>query len=215
LYCGEETNSDVEKKKNVERRRTVYPFRELHVVDSIRTVAARRNDKEGREILKRLADCIDLVAKSGVYHDDCRKEFFRDLRPCKRRGRPEDEYVKEAMDHIFSVLENGDDCQYSLSELLANYDGYVPDTRTIKKKLLQKYGDGVIVASNQKSGTIVCLRSAGMKILTEQWYSNKLEDATEERMRIVRTAARIIKEDMNAEVVSCSCPPLFFCTINV
>jgi len=41
----EEANSDVEKKKNVEKLRKIQPFRELHIIDSNRTVAARRNDQ--------------------------------------------------------------------------------------------------------------------------------------------------------------------------
>ncbi len=54
--------------------------------------------------------------------------------------------------------------------LYLNYwktDGYSPNVRTMKRKHVEKYGTNVIVMSNQRQEVTVCLKNAGMKILTQ------------------------------------------------
>ena len=170
-------------------------------VMSIRTTAQKHNDHTGRKVLKRLSTCIDLVAEEGRYHDDCEKKFSRgEISKSTKRGRPLDEDIDEAMNYIFYKLEEGDDCQYSLDELREDYVGYMPSPQTIKRRLEEKFGENIVVVSMQNREPTVCLRKTGAKILSDHWYTGKLDNNFDERLRIVRTAARIIKEDIHEKV---------------
>ena len=103
------------------------------------------------------------------------------------------------MDHIFLVLENGDDCQYSIQELTESYLGEVPHIKTIMRRL-EKYGCDIIISTNTNSEAVVYLRTTGQRILSDQWYIDRRTDEAEERSRIVIAATKIIKGDMNSKV---------------
>lgn len=70
----------------------------------------------------------------------------------------------------------------------------------MKTRLKQKYGDRIIITQNQKNAPVVCFREMGMKILINSWYTMKKNDEREERLRIVETAAAIIKEEIHSKV---------------
>ena len=76
---------------------------------------------------------------------------------------------------------------------------YPPDPRTVKARLLQKYGDDISIVVTHKR-TIVCFRNTGFKILTDSWYASKKTNAEEERLRVVRAAANILLEDIRSQV---------------
>lgn len=57
-----------------------------------------------------------------MYHNKCCKDFFSTKRSTGDiRGRPSDDYVSDAMDDIYSFLDSGDECQYSLNEVMEAY----------------------------------------------------------------------------------------------
>ncbi len=50
-----------------------------------------------------------------------------------RDGRSESEEVSNVMNDIYQILEENDECQYSLKELTENLT-FVPDPKTIKPR---------------------------------------------------------------------------------
>jgi hypothetical protein len=106
------------------------------------------------------------------------------------------------MGSILSYLkDNANECQFSLDDLMNLIEGdYRPDVRTVKSRLLKEFGDDVLIVERANKPTIVCFRNTGYKILTDAWYAEKEINPAEERMRIVRTAATIILEDIRSQV---------------
>ncbi len=162
LFCGQPANVDVEKKKGVEKQQ-IYEVRVQGTIDSTRCVAAECKDGPGWQVLNRLSGCIDLVATEGRYYKNCQKQFFLLGNTSKKRGRPQEEDIVTIMQHILSKLEDGDDCQYSISELLEDFGRYSPDVPTIKRKLVRKYDTNFIVMSNQRQEATVCFKNVGKK----------------------------------------------------
>lgn len=64
--------------------------------------------------------------------------------------------------------------------------------KTVKTKLIEKYGDSIVIASNSNKKMIICFKGISNEILTNAWYTNKKVNKEEERLRIVKTAATII-----------------------
>ena len=67
--------------------------------------------------------------------------------------------------------------------------------KTLKLKLMNAYGDGVMFAQMNKRPTVVCFRGSGLKLINT-WYSQREENEKDERLRIVKTAAVIVREDI-------------------
>lgn len=198
LFCAEEIDFVKMKKTKKEYRRTAYDVRTLTFQDSVKDMAKKRNDALGSLLLKRLSGSIDLVAEEALYHKDCFTSFFCPTSGIKR-GRPESDEITTAMDEIYRILEDSDECQFSLKELTENLS-YIPSVKTIKRKLIEKYDDDIIISSIQNRDMVICFRRTGSKLLSDMWYAERKNNMEEERKRVVRTAAAIILEDVRSMV---------------
>lgn len=74
------------------------------------------------------------------------------------------------MEHIYNILENDDECQWSFEEL--SKLTYVPTIQTIKIKLQEKYGDNKVIASNHEDQPMVCFHLMSNKLLTKLFKSS-------------------------------------------
>lgn len=156
-------------------------------------------------VWKRIISEPDLVAAEAIYHHDCYVSFFLITATSgQKRGRPKQENISEAMDTIFDLIKNSEECQFSISDLIDQLNGYKPDVRIVKSRLIEKYGNNVIISENSNNQPILCLRSFGDKLLNENWYINRNTDAQEERYRIISAAAEIIREYLWSQVHECS-----------
>ncbi|KAL4103551.1 hypothetical protein QTP88_018913 [Uroleucon formosanum] len=97
---------------------------------------------------------------------------------------------------VFDVIENSEECQFSISDLIDQLNGYKSDVKTVKSRLIEKYGNNVIISENFIKQPILCLRSFGDKLLNENWYINRNANTQEERLRIISAAAEIFREDL-------------------
>jgi len=122
----------------------------------------------GGEVIFRIDNVSDLVAAEGRYHGACGKLFFKRTstqQSCK--GRPENIEVTAAFDFICNYIEeNEDQCQFSIHEIFQNYKGYIPTEKIIKKRLLEKYGHDILIASGINRQPVICFRNTGYNILT-------------------------------------------------
>lgn len=126
-----------------------------------------------------------MVAADAQYHQPCFVSFFKPPKGGKSANLPSVE-VTDAINQISSFIESSEECQFAMTDLLKTVTGYVPTAKTIKKRLVEKYGDGIIISTNKKKETIVCVRDTGYQILTNAWYNEKKLDDREETLRIVR-----------------------------
>jgi len=161
LFCFEiipDNFSDIRKKKPVENRQIVCTVTSLNVGHSIIAQAKKRNDVWGKKVEKRLINEIDVVAADVIYHKHCFVNFFKSSSSGNlKRGRPQNESIMIVMDKIYSILENSEECQFSIeNDILSCIDyEYVPDVKTIRTKLLEKYGENIVISSANKKTTTV------------------------------------------------------------
>ncbi|XP_031335335.1 uncharacterized protein LOC116165167 isoform X2 [Photinus pyralis] len=201
FICGEEVPPDYsnkEIKKPAYRRNPVYPVTQFTVGKNIERLLKDRNDEVGRAILLRIGSVHDLPAADAQYHFLCMKELYLPKRQTKTQGRPRND-VDEEMQCIFNYIEDSsEECQFTIEELINKIESDCrPHPRTVKQRLLEKYGDDICITANMPY--IVCFKSTGHKIINDFWYQNRLSEK-EERTRIVETAAAIIVEDARSQV---------------
>ncbi|XP_076040412.1 glutamate--cysteine ligase isoform X1 [Oratosquilla oratoria] len=204
LFCGKDASSDFlkkESKKYLGDRESVHCIEMLHVKDTILKAGEMRKDEWGKEVCTRICNVVDLVAAEARYHSACMKKFYQTFSGMKC-GRPKSSTISEAMSHAFNYLEeNREECQFTFSEIFSEYEGELPTDKTIKSELIERYGHDIIVSVNKNRKPVICFRDTGNKILTDAWYENhRSHDEKEERLRIVKTAARIIAEDIRSQM---------------
>lgn len=115
-------------------------------------------------------------------------------------GRPVSDEVDRTMEYIYNYIqENSDECQFSLKQLQETIKGdFIPDARTIKKRLQRQYDYEILIFEAKGVDTIICFRNAGHKLLSQGWYEAKNSNPEEEKLRVIREAAAIIVEDIQS-----------------
>ncbi len=203
LFCGDECDQISDQKKPVDKR-NMYEMRKIPNKESIQHAAAARNDEWGRTVSARVEAVIsDLVAAEARYHTPCYCKFFK-MPSNRKKGRPTDDDSAAAFDRLYSFLRDNDECQYSLEELFDKLSEYLPDSisvcseRSMKRKLLDHFGDDIIITCLPGKKSVICFRNTGYKILSSAWYTQKSQDQKQERLRIVKTAAAIVREDIRS-----------------
>lgn len=172
LFCGEEASEVIEKKKEKKYRRVIREVSTLSFKDTVLKAAEARGDKYGRSVKERVNFEYDLVSVEAKYHDKCFSNFLL-VSGKGDAGRPLDENIRIAMENVFHYIENNDDCQFTLAELKDIMKDYVPDDKTIIKKLIARYGNNIVITTKSKSLTIICFRDTASNILTNSWYEKK------------------------------------------
>lgn len=204
VICGGDASQefiDRECKKPKNRREEVSCVTTIQFKDSLVRAAEVRQDEQ---VLRRISLEHDLVAAEARYHASCGKTFLkkRSTTTDYPRGRPEDDDVSQAFDYVCKYIEdNEDQCQFTLTEIFKNFQGYIPTYAALKTRLIRKYGEDIILTSGggTKQG-VICFRNTGYKIITDSWYQAKESNEKKERRRIVQAAAAIIREDIRSVI---------------
>lgn len=210
FLCGERITAEfieAQKRKRPDKRNSVITVEKMTLNKTILQAAEKRGDEWGMKIKERLTEDTDLVALDARYHLFCQRQLYRPVTtPGGSRGHRDFSSIDEAMECIYAYLEtHGDECQFSLSQLIEEIKGEVPDRRTIKNRLFAKYGDDILIAEMKNKENVVCFKNTGYKVLTNEWYeqTSKL-DPQQERMSVVRAAADIVREDIRSQVYNTS-----------
>lgn len=175
--------------------------------NNILKAACERDDDWGQQVSIRVGTVCDLVAAAAIYHDLCCVKFFsKKSGTGEKRGRPSEDYVIAAMEDIYTFLDQAIDCQYSMDEVMRAITGEKPTVKTVKEKLQEKYKERLIISQLHSHKTVLCFKEVGNKILNSAWYESSMRGKTaeEERLRVVRAAAAIIKEDIQSRAYDTS-----------
>ncbi|XP_047990434.1 uncharacterized protein LOC125229597 isoform X2 [Leguminivora glycinivorella] len=112
------------------------------------------------------------------------------------------------MERVYEYIDsNMDDAQFTIEELRKVVNVDLPGNRTIKRKLMEHYGENVSVVESKGNQLVFCIMSNAKLTLEEKWYNNKQKDDQMERMRIVCTAANIVLEDIRSPIYETSYYP--------
>ena len=108
----------------------------------------------------------------------------------------QDEAANSAMVEIYKFIESNDDCQFTLDELKNVSKNVALGNRTIRIRLKVKYGSRIIIREKPGKLTFICFIDNYQHILSQSWSDNKNLNETEERLKILKAAAAIIRNDI-------------------
>lgn len=180
------------------------------------TKAKSRNDDWGNEVLYRLSpfeDNGDFVAEEVKYHHTCQLRFFRD-KICVgpgSKGRPTGEVDRTKADAFAKLCEHLDaheDGQFTVSQLLILVnrfsDGETYGPKTLRQKLLDHYGSGVIVTNEPGKESVYTFLDAGNKILRDNYHSSGMS-----KDDMIDMVATLISDDIRTQKYDSSKYPKF------
>ena len=109
-------------------------------------------------------------------------------------------------------FEDSEDSLYTLGELqqylkyIFEVEHHMYSTRWIKSKIIERYGkEHVIFIKICERRNVVCFRKMTNHIINDKWYSDKKSSIEEESVRIVKYAARLIKDSIcKVHIISAS-----------
>ncbi|GFX58237.1 uncharacterized protein TNCV_4049951 [Trichonephila clavipes] len=123
-------------------------------------IAVQKNNYY-REIHKRISGITDLQALQAKYHADCYNLIKNSihLSNVDKKVAPRFLMIDTAMEQIYTYKEENNDCQFTMQELRnAITTEYIPDEKTIRKRLIDRYHDDVVISCKFGSNSIICFK---------------------------------------------------------
>ena len=176
----------------------------LPLRNTVLEICSKRMDAWSLEV-SRLQLCIDLPAADAVYHELCYSRFFTGWKHPQEEpsvaGRPDDDCKLKSFNDLCDWFETCDDlCSLvEMRERMVSKTGNedaVYFVKTLKRKLLERYGDHIFFGEIRGRHDVVCLVNMASYIINNKWYSEKKEDFTEETKRIVSSATQLIRSEI-------------------
>ena len=72
----------------------------------------------------------------------------------------------------------------------------------IKKKLQEKYSDNIFFAEVAGRKNVICFKDMASYIVSDTWYAERKEDINDEAKRIIKTAAKLVKNNIKESIIS-------------
>ena len=142
------------------------------------------------------------IENTVYYHSKCLSVFYS-YSPCNVKGRPITEDMSNLLSFIINyLLENSDQCQFSLKDILQIYVNKFGDTDLPRlgriEILLKNHFEDEIVIYSSSNDRFICFKQTLGKCIQDSWYSNRKVNEKEERLRIVELASHFILQDVRA-----------------
>lgn len=203
VFCGQEADKAKEAKLNKNRRRQISYINTATFSDSlVNFIAVQKNDYY-REIHKRIAGITDLQTLEAKYHFDCYNSIKNSINliNVEKKISPRIVMIDTAMEQIYKYIEENDDCQFTMQELKnVITTEHIPDEKTIRKRLIDRYHDDIVISTKFGSNTIICFKKMNHDILTENWYNQIHNNKKDAEFHILKAASEIIRRDIRAQV---------------
>lgn len=203
IFCAQEIDQPNNKlPKN--RRRVVCKVTTYGMCENIKRYCDERQDEWGNEVKRRICTLSDLIAAQASYHTDCFTSF-KTITKSNERGRPKIESCATVFDRLCSVLDENDECQYTLDELknimlqIAENTEHLYSDKHIKDLLRERYGSNLLCTTLPNKACIFTFRSTADKYFIDKWHSERESDPEDEKLRIVKAAATIIRDDIRGK----------------
>ena len=196
----------------------------IETKDTILKICSEKNDEWSEAIRARLMNVHDFPAADAIYHQTCNVSFHTnrqlpqlyetdELPAAKKRkvGRPQNEGKKQAFVKVAKFLEDNDDEQITVGDLVEKIEEYLNNSESeaygwshMKTKLLEYYGDKIIITDINGKPNVVTFRTTATAIFQEFHFREHQDDLdiNEEEMNIIKTAAKLIKNDIKSIATS-------------
>ena len=103
--------------------------------------------------------------------------LFVNFKKLKQRYMPYLKCTKKMLD-----IAGSEECAYS--------------QKCLEKKLEDKYSHHIRFVQSGENATKICLRNMVDYLVTEEWYNQRMSNAEDEVERIIKTAAKLIIENI-------------------
>ena len=200
FLCTE--NAEVDKRHV--NREYVIQARTLQLRNSILQQCSIRSDHWADEVKGRLQDCIDFIAAEALYHKKCYTKFFNSSCsiPPSSSGRPVHSVLAENFEKMCYWLENEcemevitlDELHDKMKSLSDDQESY--SKKWLKVKLEQRFGEHLIFSEIDGKKNVLCFRDMMNYIISRKWHSEKKENVEDEALRIITTAAKLIRQEI-------------------
>ena len=211
LFCGQSALYD-----NKLRDNDVFPVRTGDFMITVLKECQTRNDSWSQIVQGRVASVNDLHAADARYHQQCSSNFRTGKNiPAKlsgvievskkfKAGRPVADERYSAFMEVVKFIEEEEDEQFTINNLVTkmaeflentNHEAY--GTQYMKTKLVQHFGDRIIITLLSTKVSVITLRETASSILYE-FHKQKLNNSEEEKFCIIKTAAKLIQSDVKS-----------------
>ena len=217
LFCG---HIDTFDSKHC-RGHKLIPVRTLDFQETIVQQCKNMNNKWSEKVMARIGSVHDLPAADAVYQQICSSNFRTgksiplvfmsdvDEQPANKRGRLKDPFQEEAFLQVMADLQQHDEEQTTVNDLIDNMKTYLGDCDSLpygfthmKKMIKDHYGDEIIIAEINGKSNVVTFTTTASKILHDFHQQSERDDSLREKMRIIETAAKLIKNDIKSVIQS-------------
>ena len=220
IFCGQPAKYDGKK-----RGYDVIPVRTEVFQATITQKCKTRNDDWAKLVLGRIEYARCLFANDTVYHQTCSSNFrtgkgvpeeyaHSDMPKRQKPGRPKGEVRVCAFLEVVKYFEANDDEQITISDLIQKMADCLQGTDCepysfpyMKSKLKDHFGDNIMFAEINGKANVVTFCAKASSILYDFYQEQRQTDSESEMMRIVETAAKLIKTDIKSVVASCNTYP--------
>lgn len=212
LFCGKFVDFSSKHKPKTES----VKVRTTQFVEAIKKCCELRCDEWSFNVRGRLAYCSeDLVSAGCVYHQSCSanfrswrnipKEYCTNKKPSEK-GRPANEEQYQAFLRTCEFFEENDEEQMVIGDLISKMEEYLQggqsrayDRKYMKIKLLEYYGENIIISGSVGKSDIVTLRDTANGIL-RSYHKNASHssDIELQKIQLIEAAAKIIKSDVKS-----------------
>jgi hypothetical protein len=197
FLCGK--NAKIDTKSPSDRRKPIHLVTTIEIRENILKRCDEREDEWGERVKTRLLSVSDLVAPEARYHKYCYRDFCTS-KPTDKLDSKHQTQLKESFYKLCKHIEESDECQFTLKELqdLLKQISCLQETysdRHLKNLLKEHFKDRLFISNISGRKNVLCLSDHAHK-LVDQWYKERDSDHVTERLRIVRAAADIIREDI-------------------
>ena len=198
---------------NKRKKGDVFKVTTLDMKDTIMATCSERRDAWSEVVQTRIMHVHDLPAADATYHQKCSvnfptgkqipKMFVTDEPPQKKKrvGRPQDEEKTDAFVKVAKFLQENDDEQITVDDIIALMTDYMADSEStayghthMKAKLLQHFGDQILITEINGKANVVTFRSTAETILQE-FHAHQKDYPEQEKKYIIQAAAKLIKND--------------------
>ncbi|XP_018362414.1 PREDICTED: uncharacterized protein LOC108760767, partial [Trachymyrmex cornetzi] len=199
FLCGQEASKQLKREKK--RRDVIRTVQTPGLKDTVLKMIAGLPDKSMDNVRTRILT-QDLQAAEARYHTSCFTSLSRsaEVKKPKECTITKSEMIAKNMQVIYDYIETSDDVQFTLAEFAEILGENAPCPETIKSHLRQRYGcDMVRFTPKAGASTIVSFRDSDYSILKKSMQEKNL-DVAAEKIRILETAASIIRNDIMRQV---------------
>lgn len=138
LFCGKDYKSNQKKGRIIKRDELKH--RILHV-------ASQRSDDLSKTIKSRLLHVESVAELEARYHVDCYFKFFY-RSPENPRKQGVIPHLESTLSVIFKFIEDSQECEFVMSDFTRLMSGYKMSTKTLYRRLQEKFGNDIKIISN-------------------------------------------------------------------